>query len=52
MDIFILFFLFNKRVREVFYAEEWAANIAEQESLGLEENPQLMVGLEHEEPEA
>lgn len=51
MDIFILFFLFNKRVREVFYAEEWAANIAEQEALGLEENPQLMVGLEHEEPE-
>ncbi|MBI9048253.1 MAG: hypothetical protein JEZ00_02450 [Anaerolineaceae bacterium] len=51
MDIFILFFLFNKRVREVFYAEEWATNIAEQDALGLEENPQLMVGLETDESE-
>jgi hypothetical protein len=51
MDIFILFFLFNKNVREVFYAEEWTATVAEQESLELEENPQLLVGLENEEPE-
>ena len=37
MDIFVLFFLFNKNVREVFYAEEWAANMAEQEVLEIDE---------------
>jgi hypothetical protein len=37
MDIFVLFFLFNKRVREVFYAEEWAANMAD-DGFGNEES--------------
>jgi len=41
VDIFVLFFLFNKRVREVFYAEEWAANLADQEELEMDETSQM-----------
>jgi len=44
IDIFILFFLFNKHVREVFYAEEWAAAVAEQEALGLDEDRSMGIG--------
>ena len=36
MDIFILFFLFNKTVREVFYAEEWATNMVDQDALEID----------------
>jgi len=32
MNIFLLIFLFNPRVRAVFYGEEWVANATEIES--------------------
>jgi hypothetical protein len=41
VDIFVLFFLFNKRVREVFYSEEWAANAADKDDLETDETSEL-----------
>ncbi len=46
MDIFILFFLFNKSVRDVFYAEELATSIAEQELMDMDGTSQTNLGMD------